>query len=144
MSLQFKFPDTIPTTVSVVKLSVGDKFYIAKTTSLEWLRSELQSVYGKYLRGGIAETNLYYSLVRYIHKQEMPKIIMEVLYTSDNGYQVLKYELEQLSEHFGTRNCLNQNNTPHIPKTVAAKKGSQWLKQNESLNFRKLLTKYDY
>jgi hypothetical protein len=69
---------------------------------------------------------------------------VEVLFTTINGYEALKYELSLLEEWFGKKECLNKNNIPHIPKTIMAKKGANWLTQNQALNFRKLLTKYDY
>ena len=142
--ITFKLPIDIPTQKSVFKLSIGDKFYIGKTSNLLFIKSEIQTVYGKYLRGGVLESNLFYPVVKELHKYEKPILFIEILFESDNGYSVLKYELEQLEEHFCSKNCLNKNNIPHIPKTVVAKKGSNWLTQNEALNFRKLLTKYEY
>lgn len=150
--LQIKLPNQLPPleskdkkrNVSVLKITCEDKFYIAKTVNPEWMVEEIKTVYGKYLRGGVLETNLFFPLVRYIYKHEIHKITVEVLLTTTNGYQALKYELEQLMKCFGRPECLNLNNIPHIPKTVVAKKGSSWLTQNQALNFRKLLTKFKY
>ena len=142
--INFKLPKDIPSTRCVFKLTVGEKFYIGKASNILFIKTEIQKVYGKYLRGGITEDNLFYPVVKELHKQDKPTLELEVMYQSDNGYNLLKHELEQLEEYFGTKNCLNKNNIPHIPKTVAMKKGSNWLTQNEALNFRKLLTKYEY
>jgi len=144
MSIIFKLPKDIPTTVSIIKVNCEGKFYIAKVSNIDWFEKELQKTYGKYIRIGIPESNLYYPLIKHLYKQDRPKVSIEVLYTSDNGYKLLKFELEQLQEHFGKKDCLNLNNIPYIPKTVVAKTGSNWLTQNQALNFRKLLTKYDY
>lgn len=130
--------------VFVLKISCNGKFLIFKATSIEWVQVEISKVYGKYQRGGILETNLMYPFVKWVHKQDRKKILIEVIFASNNGYEVLKFELNQLIEHFGRPECLNANNVPHIPKTEVAKKGSGWLTQNEALNFRKLLTKYNY
>lgn len=142
--IKFKLPSVIPSNVSIIKISCDDKFYIAKTSNILWIEKELQSTFGKYLRIGIPETNLYYPIVRLLYKQEKPKLVIDVLFSSDNGYDVLKFELQMLMEWFGTKDCLNKNNIPHIPKTTVAKKGSSWLTQNQALNFRKLLTKFKY
>lgn len=151
--LQIKLPNELPPledkktkkrNVSILKITCEDKFYIAKTVNPQWMVEEIKTVYGKYLRNGVLETNLFYPLVKYIYKHEAHKIKVEVLLTTTNGYTALKFELEQLIEHFGKPQCLNRNNVPHIPKTEVAKKGSNWLTQNQALNFRKLLIKYEF
>lgn len=142
--ITFKLPKELPTTACVFEISIGDKYYIGKSSNLLFVKTEIQTTYGKYNRKGLLETNLFYPVAKEIHKQEKPIVEIKVLFASSNGYDVLKFELCQLSEHFGQKNCLNLNNIPHIPKTVIAKKGSNWLTQNQALNFRKLLTKYNY
>jgi hypothetical protein len=149
--LRIKLPKTIPPleqdgnrNVSILKITSRDKFIIFKTVNIEWMIKEIKSTYGKFIRKGILETNLFYPLIKHIYGHETHDIKIEILLTTTDGYQALKFELEQLIKHFGTKECLNKNNVPHIPKTVVAKKGSDWLTQNEALNFRKLLTKYSY
>lgn len=150
--LKIKLPSKLPELlddngspkVNILKIICEDKFYIAKTINIPWMVKELQKNYGKYLRGGIYETSLFYPLVKYIYSHEAHKLKIEVLFTTTNGYEALKYELGLLEEWFGKKQCLNKNNIPYIPKTVVAKKGSNWLTQNQALNFRKLLTKYEF
>lgn len=152
MSLTVLLPKAVPPienemgfrNVSIIQISCGEKFYIAKTANISWMIEEIKSVYRKYLDKGVLETNLFYPLVKYIYSKTIDILRVDVLFTSTDGYQVLKFELDQLAQHFGTKNCLNINNVPHIPKTKLAKKGSNWLTQNESLNYRKLLKKYNY
>jgi hypothetical protein len=152
--LKIKLPKVLPPiedhmgrrNISVLRLGCGDKFLITKSANPEWMVKEIVTTYNKYLKkdSGIYETNLFFPLLKYSYTHEFPIIVVEVLFTSTDGYQVLKFELEQLIQHFGTKDCLNANNIPHIPKTVLAAKGSNWLTQNQALNFRKLLTKYNY
>lgn len=132
---------------AVVKLSFDDKFMITKAGALEWLCREINRTYGKYTRGvasGTVQDSLYFPLVKHCYKYSIDKVFIEIVFQSENGYEVLKNELEQLTEAFKDKNCLNTNNIPYIPKTTHAKKGSSWLKQNEYLNFMKLLKKYEY
>lgn len=150
--LRIKMPKTIPPledktgarNISILKITIREKFMFFKTVNVEWMVEEIKTVYGKYLRNGVLETNLFFPLVKYIHKNEVHDIKIEILLTTTDGYQALKFELEQLMKWFGKPECLNINNVPHIPKTVVAKKGSGWLTQNQALNFRKLLTRYNY
>ena len=132
--------------ISVLKLSCGDKFLITKSSNPTWMVDEIKKTYNKYLDkdSGIYVTNLFYPLLKYMYKEQIHTVKVEVLFTSIDGYAVLKYELEQLIANFGTKDCLNENNIPHIPKTVLQAKGSNWLTQNQALNFRKLLSKYTY
>ena len=129
---------------SVIQFVIGDKFLITKTVNPEWTIEELKRTFGKYLRGGISEANMFYPLVKYLYKQESKAVRVDFLFTSTSGYEVLKKELELLVEHFGSKGCLNPNNVPYVPKTTAQHKGSDWLTPNEMMNFSKLLKKYEY
>jgi hypothetical protein len=130
--------------ISILQLSCGNKFIITKSANPEWMVKELKKSNHKYLDKGLYETNLFYPLIAHAYKNNLHIVKVEVLFTSTDGYKVLKFELNQLEMHFGKPDCLNLNNIPYIPKTVLAAKGSNWLTQNQALNFRKLLTKYDY
>ncbi len=129
---------------AIVKVSMGDYYIITKCGSITWLDDEIRSTYRKYLKSGIPETNLCTAFIEALHKKETRYGQIEVLYQTINGYELLKKELELLMVHFGKRNCKNTNNIPYIPKTVHANKGSNWLKQNEYLNFMRLLKNYEY
>ncbi len=128
----------------IVKVSFGDFYVITKCGSIDWLIHELNTTLSKYKKQGVNKDNLYIRFVEKVHKLDFKKGVIEVLYQSDNGYDLLKKELELLIEHYGKRNCMNSNNIPYIPKTIHANKGSNWLKQNEYLNFMKLLKNYEY
>lgn len=134
-------------TRSVVKITAGDKYIITKCGSIEWLCKEISTLLGKYQRRnvGIDETNFYTPLIQYIYKYQIPEINIEVLYTSTNGYNVLKYELDELMKHFGKKGCLNNNTTPYLPalkqKDGTDQPSSRWLTLTQFANFNKLLIK---
>lgn len=152
MALTVLLPKTIPPienefgfrNVSILMLTCGEKYYIAKTANPSWMIEEIKTSYGRYMKDLLPKDNLFYPLINFMYKQDNHTVKVEVLFTSTDGYHVLKFELDQLIQHFGTKNCLNKNNVPHIPKTKRAKKGSNWLTVNQELNFRRLLTKYQY
>ena len=149
--LSFKLPKIIPPienekglrNLHVIRIGAGGKFFIIKSTNIEWTIEEIRRALGKYQRGGVLETNLFYPFVKWVFKENITKTVIDILFTTTDGYQVLKYELEQLSEHFGKKECLNGNNIPHVPHTIRAKKGSSWLTDNQRMNYFKLLSKYE-
>ena len=129
---------------AIVKVSCGDYYMITKCGAIEWLEKELNKTFSSYTNQGVHKDNLHLKFIEKCHKLGFNKGVIEVLYQTTNGYDLLKKELELLMEHFGKKNCMNSNNIPYIPKTIHANKGSNWLRQNEYLNFMKLLKNYEY
>lgn len=123
---------------------VGDKYYIGHTSSLIFFENELKKQWGKYFRAGVYSNHLFLPILKAASKQERPSIDIRIHFSSESGYDVLKTELSLFEEYFGQKDCLNENNIPYVPKTTHAKSGSNWLTQNEMLNFKKLLKKYEF
>lgn len=129
----------------VIKMTVGNKYYIGRSLNFEFIEKELRDCLKKYqYKKGIWETHLYYPIIKHIVDKGIDVVSVEILFTSESGYEVLKEELNQLSASFGKRNCLNQNNIPYVPKFKTPTSTSKWLTHNEFLNFKKLLTKYEF
>ena len=143
---QKKDPSLIhaPAKRMIVKVTANDKYIITKCGVLAQLCYTLHQTYRRYCKNGIWDQDFYFKYVKHCHESQPKKVVIEVLYSDDNGYNILKKELELLQEHFGKKECLNMNNIPYIPKTTHAAKGSNWLKPNEYLNFMRLLKNYDY
>jgi hypothetical protein len=147
-SIKVILPTTKPKAACILKIKVGTKYYIAKTHNIEWLGHEIERDVLKFQNDKAAKlNNLYVPIVKFaVTKQQ--NIVFDVLFESTSGYQCMKYELQQLAKSFGKRDCLNQNNIPHIPKTPLTSpnrpNGYVWLSVNDEINFRKLLSKYDY
>ena len=138
-----------PTNRSVIKVTVGEKYYIAKASSVIGFVKEMDAQHRRAFRPGDRTKNLYWPIVAEMIKQpdpENPVMTIEPLFSSNNGYLVLKFELEQLSKHFGKKNCINANNVPYVPKTTASAQAnkSTWLTPNELMNYSKLLKQYEY
>ena len=150
MALHTKFPKTNPEGVSVVKLSIGDKFFITKTSNILFLEEEIRRAFVRYsYRGGISNDNLYLPVIKLLHNQSKINdkgnctLYCDVLFTSDNGYRVLQRELEYLLGYVGTKHCLNKNKVPYIPKTRKKSEtdSKKWLTLNQKLNFYRLIKK---
>jgi hypothetical protein len=128
---------------TVVKLKAGDKYVITKTGNIEWLCRELGNTLARYVDGQLPKDNLYYKLVKHIFDFGIKDITVQFLFNSDSGYEVLKFEQDQLDKFYGKKACLNIHRTSYMPRTVNKDQIpiSLWLKVNESLNFYKLLKK---
>lgn len=136
-------PEKIPAKPCVFSISCNEKEYIGHSMSLTWLADEITKTYGKYHRNGVRTDNLYYPLVKEYYGMVKPAMIITVLFETDNGYDLLKYELEMLAGLYGTSKCINASPIPYVPKNVHLKRGSAWLTKNQYLNFMKLLKKYE-
>lgn len=128
---------------TVVKVKAGDKFVITKTGNIEWLCRELSSSLARYADGKLPKDNLYFKLISYIFDYGVKDITIEFLFNSENGYQVLKFEQDQLDKLKKKKTCLNRDRTAYMPRTKNPEgiPVSLWLTKNQSLNFYKLLKK---
>lgn len=128
---------------TVVKVKAGDKFVITKTGNIEWLCRELSTSLARYINNQLPKDNLYYKLSKYIFDYGINDIKIEFLFNSENGYEILKFEQDQLDKDHKKKGCLNLYRTAYMPRTKNPEgiPISLWLKVNESLNFYKLLKK---
>lgn len=138
MPLKVHIPKLLPKEkVSVIKVTIGDKFFIGKTASITWFSDAIKKSYGKYVyKNGLREDNLFFPIAKQIHKSGIEDIHIDVLFSSDNGYRVLQNELQHLQQHFGTKHCINTNELPIVPKTSYNEANKdKWLTLNQSLNY---------
>lgn len=124
----------------VISIKVAGKYFIGRSLNFDFIKSEITATFKKYkYKEGVWESNMYYPLVKYMVDKNIQDVFIEILFTSDSGYELLKEELNQLNNRFGKRNCLNQNDTPYVPKFKTKISTNKWLTHNEYLNFMKLL-----
>lgn len=136
--LKIKTPKTLPKEkISVIKVIIGNKFFIGKTVSIIWFADAIKKAYGKYVyKNGLREDNMFYPIAKEINRSGIEDVYIDVVFSSDNGYRILQNELQQLLEHFGTKFCINTNQLPVVPKTSYddAHK-DKWLTLPQSLNY---------
>jgi|688.fasta_scaffold1028970_2 hypothetical protein len=125
----------------LVKITAGNRFLIVKTKNLAWLFTELNKMQKKYVAQGVNKTNTYLPLIEHLYRRKLNEVSTEVLLHTENGYDILKMELELLREHYGTERCLNINSEPYIPAWNPKEKSFNWLTQNQLLNYYKLVKK---
>ena len=136
--LKIKIPKTLPKEkISVIKVVIGNKFFIGKTASITWYSDAIKKAYGKYVyKNGLRDDNMFFPIAKEIHRSGIEDVYIDIIFSSDNGYRVLQNELQQLLDHFGTKPCLNTNSLPIVPKTSYddAHK-DKWLTVPQSLNY---------
>ena len=122
-----------------VRLNIGSKFFIVKTKSLAWLEMQLNKCLKAYNISGLSVDNIFYPIVRYIHKTGHYEIYVKVILQSENAYQVIKAEYLALKKVEGQQLCLNASFAPYEPKFNAKTDMFGWLTKNQFLNYKKLL-----
>ena len=129
----------------VVKIKVGNRFYIGRSVGFHFLRDELKKCFIQYKHrpDGLSVEHLYFPIVKYMVASGEETATVEILFKSENGYQVMKEELNQLIANYEKKRCLNANRFPHIPAFKTSKSTSKWLTHNEWLNFKKLVNQYE-
>lgn len=123
--------------VSVIKVVIGNKFFIGKTSNITWFGEAIKKAYGKYVfKNGLREDNMFFPIAKEIHRTGIEDIYIDVLFSSDNGYRVLQNELQALLESYGKKGCINTNELPIVPKTSYNEAHKdKWLTVPQSLNY---------
>lgn len=163
MSLEIILPKKKFEGPCVLKIWIGNKFYIANTHNMLWLRTKIETLYEQYVTQGADPKEMHFVILKEIHKlnqkrlskqlkSKKPKtaeplqITFELLFNSASGYKMLKYALETFAKDYGHRNCINPSNVPYLPNTFLNKNGDwryTWLTPSDAANYEKLLKKYD-
>jgi hypothetical protein len=119
------------------KLTIGRKYYIARTKSLIWLQSHLNDVLKSYNMNGVAD--MYLPIVKHVHETGYYEIKVDIICQDENPYNVIKAEFLALKGHVGNKLCLNKNEEPYTPKFNSKTNMFGWLTVNQFLNFKKLV-----
>ena len=119
------------------KLTIGRKYYIAKSKSLIWLQMHLNDVLKSYNMNGVAD--MYLPIVKHVHETGYYEIKVDIICQDENPYNVIKAEFLALQEHVGDKLCLNKSAEPYTPKFNQKTQMFGWLTVNQFLNFKKLV-----
>ena len=119
------------------KLTIGRKYYIARTKSLVWLQQHLNDVLKSYNMNGV--TDMYLPIVQHVHNTGFYEIQVDIICQDENPYKVIKAEYLALKEHVGQSLCLNKKAEPYTPKFNKKTGMFGWLTVNQYLNFKKLI-----
>jgi hypothetical protein len=125
---------------TIVKVSYGNKYVIAKCKNQEGYLRTMQNDLNAFIRGGKnSETGTFFYLYNYVKAHPGETFVVESLLITDNGYELLKKEQEELDSGRNKRNFMNNQVNAHIPEYDPATASYGWISVNSVLNFQKWL-----
>jgi hypothetical protein len=115
-SLGVSYKAIYPDGPAITKLWFGKKFMIWKFKDLlsgvPLLAQQLASKSIKHRLKSLKEDDLFFTAVKYIVKNKIDSIKVEVLFRSTQPHELLLKETSHLNNVFGNDECLNQNSEP--------------------------------
>jgi hypothetical protein len=97
-------------------------------------------VRGEGHKEGQGKNTFYFQFYSFIKANPALEWKVEVIFESDNGYQLLKREQQEIDASIQDKRCLNNNIVAYIPKLRAKTfMYGDWIKPAHVLNFKKFL-----
>lgn len=137
------------------RLYYGDRYIIAKGKTLAGSVFLIEKGYAYFIAGGGGTgrrnlggvghkegdgKNTYYrKFYSYIKKNPALDFRVEVILESNNGYQLLKAEQEELTKAIRDKKLLNNNITAYIPKYRVDTQSYGWISRAYVMNFKRFL-----
>jgi len=122
----------------VYKLWYDNKYIIEKCKNLPISVSKLVKGLNCFIKNtphGRDPKNLAYDFFKYILWNEGKSLSIEVLFTSNNPYQLLKREQQELYASKNDENCLNKSFDAYIPIFTQVNGEKSWINRGYYLNF---------
>lgn len=125
----------------VVKITYGNRYVIAKFKTQSAGLKRIEDNVNSFMRGGTNNPDgLYYHLLNYVKRQPQHRFKVQTLLFSDNPYELLKREQEELDKGRKDKNFLNNQIQAYIPQYNEEKKMyGGWIPQIAVLNFNNWL-----
>lgn len=138
----------------VYKLYYGEYYAIIKGKTLSGSIYLFERGYAAYIAAGGGRGNkhagkgqeewegknsFYYKFYETIYYNPGLPFTVEVLLESNDGYQLLKTEEQELAKSIKDKKCLNSNITAYIPKFRAKTNSYGWLTNRQVADFRRFL-----
>lgn len=125
---------------TIVKVSYGKKYVIAKCKTQATYLKTMQNDLNAYLRGGKNNPDgTYFHLYNYVKAHPGGSFVVESLLITDNGYELLKKEQQELDLGRNSPNFMNNQVNAHIPEYDPELGSYGWISVNSVRNFQKWL-----
>lgn len=136
----FRLVGSVLKKACVIKLKYQEKYVIVKVKDSMTGLKNIENGLNAFLRGGkINEGGLYFHLYKYVMEHPEGSFEVEYLLDSDNVYQLLKKEQEELDAGRSNPNMLNNQVLAYIPQYDHESGAYGWIPRNAVLNYRKWL-----
>lgn len=143
MTPKITIPDNLKEVKGCVfKLYYGKYYIIVMGRSLKW---QVEMISGDIERSyrGKSVGDLYNVFSRYVAKFPVHQFSFELLYESENPFNLLVRCQEEIDDSIGDKYCLNSECTPFLSKRIQTPpiylkwKDKYWINRGHYLNFRK-------
>lgn len=130
-------------TPCIVKITYGNRYVIAKCKLQSAGLKRIEDNVNSFIRGGKNNPDgLYYFFLNYIKRQPGHKFKVQTLLASENAYELLKREQEELEKGFQSKKIMNNQAQAYIPNYNEEKEMyGGWIPQIAVLNFNNWLKK---
>jgi hypothetical protein len=116
----------------------GRKFVVVKCKDSMQSLKRIENSLNAFIRGGVNDKNgLYFHLFNYVQQNPNKKFKVQYLFESENGYELLKKEQEELDKNKHNPSCLNNQIEAYVPNYNEETEMYGWITKQEVLNFRK-------
>lgn len=127
-------------TPCVVRIEYGKKYVIAKCKNQHTGLKVIENGLNAFVRGGKNNpTGLYFHLFNYVIKNPNNKFRVKTLLHSENAYELLKLEQQELDKGANNPNFLNNQTEAYLPAYDYDLKSYGWIPQQHVINFKKWL-----
>lgn len=125
----------------IVKIQYGNRYVIAKFKTQSAGLKRIEDNINSFMRGGINNPDgLYYHLLNYVKRQPQHQFKVKTLLFSNDPYELLKKEQEELDKGRNDKNFLNNQTKAYIPTYNEEKQMyGGWIPQIAVLNFNNWL-----
>ena len=124
----------------VFKLFWGEKYVIIKCHLLARAKTNIETSLSYHLKTGMHD-KLYEKFFDYIKSHPFYSFSVEILFQSDNPYQLLVHEQIELDKAKQDHNCMNTSFDAYVPKKIQGNRKA-WVNRGHYLNFMQWLKKY--
>lgn len=129
----------------VIKLWYAGKYVIAKCRTLVRLKENVEGGVRRFLKNtpkGRREDDLYYEIYCHVLNNPDQDFSLEILFSSKNGFELLKAEhMELLKAKYDPR-CVNNDFAPYIPRFTQVNGKKSWINRGCYLNYMKWKQKF--
>lgn len=117
----------------VFKLFWGEKYVIVKCKMFARAKTNIETSLFYHLKTGMHD-RLYEKFFDYIKSHPFYEFQLQIIFKSDNHYQLLVHEQEELDKSKDDNNCMNTTFMAYVPKGIQGKRKA-WINRGDYLNF---------
>lgn len=122
----------------VVRFIAGNRHMVVKCKNLKTTTTIINKMIVAHKRNSsLKEDNLYYHFIKYVIRQKIEVVEVELLIHTDNCYELLVCEQENIDKYCHDKNFVNNTFDAYIPDFNEDKGMYGWIPRQAVLNFQR-------